>query len=822
MKFRLNTAARLSIALLSGTALAATPLAAATNGDGEAAPPATQEERAATEAAPSPDVADDEASGGGEIVVTAPRLAGQLDTDTPVEIELDEAAIASYGATSVGELLQALSPQTRSGRGRGGGQPIVLVNGRRVSGFQEIRNIPPDAIAKVEVFPEEVALQYGFAAEERVVNFVLKPNFRQLAIDPEYGVYTQGGRSRFELDNNFLSIGEKTRLNLNATYETESLLTEAEHDLVPVSGVAADTVARSLLPAYDRYIGDMSLQYSLDKITALTFTGRFEQTDSLSLLGPGAGGIADPLERDSRNRQMSLGTSANGMIGKWRWVLSGTYRDADQRIFTDRLAGSADRFDSSQQFFASNATLSGTVTEGWAGPIRATISGDYDGQRFDSRSQRAAAVTTTDLARDVFGTAASVNLTLLDPDYDVGNIGRVGFNGNVGYRDVSDFSGLTSWGAGLNWSPARNLTLTAGYASDQAAPGIQQLGAAPLVTPQVPYFDAVRGETVFIETVSGGNPLLNAEQRRDLRFGINFQPGQDWNLSAQFNRNRSDDTTNAFPLLTSAVEAAFPGRAVRDASGRLVRLDLRPVNFARTETQQLRWGVNFGKSIGQPPRGPGAGGGPPPGVGARGAGGPPPGAGGGAGAGPRPGGGPPPGAGRGGGGGRGMGMMMGGPGGGTRIQMSLYHTVKFTEVIQIGPGIPEIDLLNGSAIGDGGGSARHALELDGGVFSNGIGMRFSGRYDSGSRVDGGLTGTDLRFADLATFNMRTFIDFGSRPGVMKSAPWLKGFRLALVVDNIFDAQRKITDGAGAVPLRYQPGYTDPQGRYVEISLRKAF
>ena len=760
----------------------------------EEAPPATQEERAATDAA-------NEDNGEDDIVVTAERLSGQLNTDVPSEIELDEAAIASYGATSIADLLTAISPQTRSGRGRGGGQPIVLVNGRRVSGFAEIRNIPPDAIAKVEVFPEEVALQFGYAAEERVVNFVLKPGFRQIAIDPEYGLYTQGGRSRFELDNNFLRISERARVNINATYETESLLTEAERDLVPVSGNAGDTVARSLLPAYDRYIGDVSLAYSLDRLTQLTLTSRFEQTDNHSLLGPGVGGIADPLERDSRNRALSGGASANGLIGKWRWALSGNYRDTDQRILTERLTGSADRFDSSQQVFSGNATLSGTVTEGWAGPIRATFAGDYDGQRFDSRSLRGAGVTTTDLARDVFGASTSFTVPLLDPEYGVAKVGRVSLNANLGARDVSGFGSLLSWGAGLNWSPSRRLSLSFGYASDEAAPGIQQLGAAPLVTPQVAYFDLARGETVFIETISGGNPLLLAEQRRDLRLGLNWEVVDDLGLSVQLNRNRSDDTTNAFPLLTPAIEAAFPGRAVRDAGGRLVRLDLRPVNFDQIETTQLRWGLNFSKSIGQPPRGPGGGGAP-------------------TGAGSRPAGGPPPGAGRGGGGG--FGRMMGGPGGGGRWQVSLYHSLKFDDIIRIAPGVPVLDLLGGDAIGDNGGSARHALELDGGIFNNGIGMRFSGRYDSGSRVDAGPGGSDLRFGDLATFNMRTFINFESRPGIMKVAPWLKGFRLALVVDNIFDAQRRITDASGAVPLRYQPGYTDPQGRYVELSLRKAF
>lgn len=166
-------------------------------------------------------------------------------------------------------------------------------------------------------------------------------------------------------------------------------------------------------------------------------------------------------------------------------------------------------------------------------------------------------------------------------------------------------------------------------------------------------------------------------------------------------------------------------------------------------------------------------------------------------------------------------MMMGGGGGG-RWNVSLYHTVKFDETILIRAGLPELDLLGGSAIGDGGGSARHTLELDGGLFHNGVGMRFSGRYDSGSRINAGLGGSQLRFGDLATFNMRAFFNFDSRQKIIAGAPWLKGVRLALVVDNIFDAQRKIVDNLGAVPLRYQPGYTDPQGRYIELSIRKAF
>ena len=106
-----------------------------------------------------------------EIVVTAQRIRGSVDTDVPPVVELTEADIAAYGADSLTDLVAQLSPQTGSGRGRGGGQPVILVNGQRIASFRELRNYPPEAIQKVEVFPEEVALQYGYSADQRVINF---------------------------------------------------------------------------------------------------------------------------------------------------------------------------------------------------------------------------------------------------------------------------------------------------------------------------------------------------------------------------------------------------------------------------------------------------------------------------------------------------------------------------------------------------------------------------------------------------------------------------------------------------------------------------
>ncbi|MGQ2934813.1 MAG: TonB-dependent receptor plug domain-containing protein [Sphingopyxis sp.] len=754
-----------------------------------------------------------------EIVVTAPRLAGQLDTDIKAEAELDEAAIASYGVSNVSELLDALAPQTRSGRGRGGGRPIILVNGRRIGGFGEVRNLPPEAIAKVEVFPEEVALQYGYSADERVVNMVLKPNFRQIAVEGEGGIPTQGGRFQSEIQPSFLAIGENGRLNVNAGWEHKSMLLESERDLdYDDPAQAAEAPARSLLGASDEYSIDATIQRSLNKTTDASINVRFDQTDSLSLLGPGVGGVDDPLERDGRSRNLTTTASVNGMLGDWRWSLSSNYADADQLTFTDRISGTRDRFESSQQTFGGNANLSGTVTDGWAGPIRLSMTGSYSGLRFDSRSDNANGITTTDLARDLPGVFGSLTVPLLDPEYEVGNIGRVSLTLSGQVQNPSDFEALKSWGANVNWGVTDNLSLIASFNQDEAAPGIQQLGAAPLVTPAVTYYDFATGQTVQITTTTGGNPFLLAEQRRDLKLGLNWSPPmlEGLNVSVNYNSNKSYDTANSFPLLTPEIEAAFPDRVTRDANGVLLALDQRPVNFDRVENSQIRWGLNFGKSFGQQEqRGRGAGGpggARPEGAGAREGGGP------GAGEGRRRGGGGPRMGGRGGRGG--PGGMFGGPQGG-RWQVSLYHTIKLTDKVLIRPGVPELDLLNGSATGSGGGSNRHLFELDGGLFNKGMGVRLSAKYDSGSTVTGGTAG-DLKFGDLATFNLRFFVDLGQKPKLTEKLPFLKGSRLRLAVDNIFDAQRKITDANGRVPLNYQPGYIDPLGRYIELEWRKTF
>ncbi|WP_420470603.1 TonB-dependent receptor [Brevundimonas sp. FT23042] len=185
--------------------------------------------------APAPTTAaaaeDDDAYDLGTVSVTAARPRGSVDTDIPADVTLDASQIQAYGASNISELMTYLEPLTRSSSGRSDLQPVFLVNGRRISGFREIQGIPTEAIERTEILPEQVALQFGYRAEQRVVNFVLKANFNSFTGELTARLPEQGGRTTAEAKGNVLRISGANRWSLDAEHTRSSPLFEAERDL---------------------------------------------------------------------------------------------------------------------------------------------------------------------------------------------------------------------------------------------------------------------------------------------------------------------------------------------------------------------------------------------------------------------------------------------------------------------------------------------------------------------------------------------------------------------------------------------------------------
>ena len=186
-------------------------------------------EAAQSDAAPDGDEPFEE--DGEEIVVVGQKPRGSVVGDIPPENVLDPRDIRATGATSIDELLDSVASQTGSARGRSGGRPIVLLNGQRISGFREIRDLPPEAIERMEILPEEVALKYGYAADQRVVNIILRRRFNSTNAEVRGRAATDDGYASARGEYGRLLIEEGTRTSVNIRAEGNSALDEDERDI---------------------------------------------------------------------------------------------------------------------------------------------------------------------------------------------------------------------------------------------------------------------------------------------------------------------------------------------------------------------------------------------------------------------------------------------------------------------------------------------------------------------------------------------------------------------------------------------------------------
>jgi hypothetical protein len=799
----------------------------------------------------APDEGEEEE--GEEIVVTGQRERGAVIGDIPPEIQLDARDIRALGAGSLSELLDALAPQTQSGRGRGEGRPVLLLNGRRISGFSEIRNIPPEAIQRVDILPEEVALKYGYRADQRVVNFVLRRRFDAKTVEAEHGLATDGGRSRYEGDVNYLRIDQAGRWELDAEYTHEAPLFESERDLGTELGDF-----RTLLPETDALELSGTLNRTIFNNVSATANATFNATESESRFGLAFPGAPRPLTRESDSRNGHFGISLNGDIRPWRWSFTGNYDRGHSVTRTDRrdVFDLTDRAVTDTEVFNGELVANGSLFHLPAGDVSSTVKVGFERQGLESEGTRLGILQRSDISRTRGNVQANVDIPIASRRNDVlSAIGNLSVNLNGEVEELSDFGTLRTLGGGINWSPIPELSLIASVTDEEGAPSMQQLGNPVLQTSNVRVFDFTRGETVDITRIEGGNPDLLADNRRVFKLGLNLRPISETDLSitANYTNTRTRNAIASFPTATPEIEAAFPERFDRDVDGTLLRIDSRPVNFARTDREELRWGINFSKPIaskrppreafpqrfrqrggqgqGQGPGGAGAGATPPatgqattPGQGGAPTGTPPA-------AGEQAGQGRPGGAaggfgGRRGGGGFGGGRFGGGGGQGGRLQFALYHTWRFQDSVLIREGVPELDFLNGSAAGSRGGRARHELEGQAGIFKNGYGARLTANWQSGTEVRGvpvagGGTSSDLRFSDFATVNLRLFANLGEQQWVTKH-PWLRGTRVTLSVNNLLNSRPQVRDATGTTPLGYLPDELDPLGRSITLSIRKLF
>jgi uncharacterized membrane protein YgcG len=931
--------------------------------------------------APAKQTSDDDDTA--DIVVTGRALPGSVIGDIKPEHQLTPRDIASYGVGTISELLDQIALLT--GSAQGDGAPIILVNGRRVSGVNEVGDLPTESVLRIDILPEEVALKYGYAADQKVVNVILRRRFRSLVFNAGGSMSTAGGAESESGDATITRIHDNDRINIAIRAKTGAALFEDQRGIAPDAGTSFDSIGnivaphggeidpglsafagapvtiagvpgspampslagfaaragqpnitddtgyRTLRPSTRDYSINAVFAHAFSRTVTTSFTLQAERSTSLSKQGLPSGTLllpagnpyspfsepvdvaryfgGTPLDQRSGTTSLHGGATINAdLTAKWRLSVIGGYDhseantdvargydltayqaalDADDPTVSpygptlSMLLGNLLFNYSRSRSDAGNASalLTGPLFKIPAGPLRVSLRVGGTTSSTSAATDGAMPVPELALARSTGDVMASLDIPIASKTF-LHALGTLTASVNVSRTDVSHFDTLQGYGYGLNWSPVKAVALIVAMSGSQHAPTLQQLDSPTISTANVRVYDYATGTTATVTRLSGGNPALTADDRRQFKAGGTFTPFPKINLTitANYVDSRVRNPIGSFPGASASLEAAFPDRFTRDAGGQLIGFDARPVNFSQQEERQLRWGFDFIKVLRQPKRPAGFGrwrrptqpAAPPPDGAASPPGDTPPdanadtaapnptnpdgspgdivvtgnrntdaGATARSGFGRRRG----EGFGRGGfggrggrggfggqGGGRGGGGGFGGRGGGggaaldnsARLEITVYHSWIFADTVQISPGMPQVDLLHGGTLG-GGAQPAHRIEFNAGISDNGIGWRLTGQWQSAASVTGsaaaGSNNGTLHFSSLATASLRGFVNLQQR---LPKSKWARGVRVTLALTNLFDSHQKVTDALGQTPIAYLPAYADPLGRTVALSIRKLF
>jgi iron complex outermembrane receptor protein len=181
------------------------------------------------------------------------------ETSQPV-LYIGRDEIARTGATSLGELLQALTissggpasraePYSEDGvlevnlRGLGPQRTLVLLNGRRLGGSvtgeeSDLSVIPVSAIDHIEVLKDGASAVYGSDAVAGVVNVITRKSYADFELRAHVGAYGQGDGIRKGIGLSGGRIFGATSAFLDLSYDAEAIVYRRDRELTryPVFG----------------------------------------------------------------------------------------------------------------------------------------------------------------------------------------------------------------------------------------------------------------------------------------------------------------------------------------------------------------------------------------------------------------------------------------------------------------------------------------------------------------------------------------------------------------------------------------------------------
>ncbi|MGN6155140.1 MAG: hypothetical protein ACTHN4_05335 [Sphingomicrobium sp.] len=799
-----------------------------------------------------------------DIVVTGQALF----PDIQPERNLDQTAIESYGVGTVDELIQELQAEL------GEEDPLILVNGVRVDSLDDIGAFPIEVIRNLQVLPRGSAVRLGGSTGQRVISLTLKKDVRSATVTAAPKFSTDGNWHAVRGEGILTRVRGPMRANLAFRVRNESSLLESERGILQpdpnlpyaiggnvsglfggqidplLSALAGEPVTVARLPTTgDPSLSDFLANANQPEITDLgqfrtlkpstrnydlngTFSDRlapwltgtatlhWTRSTSRSLRGlPSAFfilaatnpaspfsndvGLAvygkDPLRFRSVHEAADANVRLNAQWGSWTADFNfkhndfkDTSRSERQALFgfiplddsidpfttnlSDLIAIRPDRTSARSIIDKADLIVTGPALQLPAGPATATMEAWLTWNRLRSQSTFSA-FGNGRFRRNEQAIRGALDLPITSRANNVlPQLGDLSANAEYSRIHYSDAGSLDHYALGLTWEPVPALRLRGSIEQTKAPAAIQMLGNPVTISSDVRTFDPLTDTTVDVSQITGGNPAILPQTTKVRRVGalLRLVPKLNLQLNAEYTDTDIRNFVSSLPEASAAVMLAFPDRFIRDSNGVLTTVDLRPVNFDSDREKRLRWGVSMNAKV--------AGGTAPP-----------------AANGSRP--------------------AQRTPT--TYLQLTVNHSMVFSDRIVIRPGLAPVDVLGGGAIGIGGGRLRHQVDGTAAITSGGIGARMGVTWRGPSRLESRIGGTTdtLSFSPVFILNLRAFADISR---FVPHSAWAKGLRLSVDVLNATNDRQKVRDTFGSTPLQYQPAYRDPLGRTIEIEIRKVF
>ena len=332
----------------------------------------------------------------------------------------------------------------------------------------------------------------------------------------------------------------------------------------------------------------------------------------LTELGP----RTDKFETDAWNLVGGL----RGDIGAWDWELGvgggkidstikGTNGYTTQDAVEEAIAnGSLNPFgtnpgfnpasisyetrrDGESSLFFTDLKATGDILEMRHGALSAAVGAEYRSEDFsdkwDPLSEAgdilAVGGTSSDGDRNVWALYAELNIPVLST-LEVDLAAR--------YDDYSDFGGTLNPKLALRWKPLTNVLVRGSAGTGFKAPSLPELYSGEIAG-FAGVFDPATGEVTEVDTLTSGNPDLDAEDSKNYGLGLVWDTNEIMSLSVDWWRIEIDDAVSNDPQFYVDNEDLYPDNVIRGPGGGIVEV----LNPFQNISEQNAWGLDFGADV---------------------------------------------------------------------------------------------------------------------------------------------------------------------------------------------------------------------------------